>query len=217
MLNSILKSILNLATKWFLQATQMLGPVWATPFVSSASTIGGMSWSHFFILHCKSCWNSFLSSLFNWSILIWSLHWQGHLHWYLWQIDRVSNQAGTSGRQKKSRISSDTYSMQGLSARLEQEETWWLSCWQSCQPCLMLSYPYSASQPHLETHTKTPCWAGQCVVQRLWVCRSRGATQEIAHWVIFTTMSQKSGSANPEVQGTSGSKDHSTAAEALST
>ena len=103
MLNSILKSIdsiLNSATKWFLQAAQMLGPVWATPFVSAASTIGGMSWSHFFILHCKSCWNSFLSSLFNWSILFWSLHWQGHLCWYPWQIDRASKQAGSSGRQK---------------------------------------------------------------------------------------------------------------------
>ena len=101
MLNSILKSTLNSATKWFLQAAQMLGSARAilesskygtapsiagrsppvpsppppaanaaisttsTPSASSAGTIWGKSWSHFFILCCKNCWNAFRSSLFS--------------------------------------------------------------------------------------------------------------------------------------------------------
>ena len=41
----------------------------STPSASSAGTIWGKSWSLFFILRSKNCWNAFSSSLFNWSRL----------------------------------------------------------------------------------------------------------------------------------------------------
>ena len=85
MLDSILKSILKLVTKWFLQAAQLqansliiqsgnapsvtgrslpvpfppLSPRTANTAISTSSedTIRGNFWSYFFILCCKNCWD----------------------------------------------------------------------------------------------------------------------------------------------------------------